>query len=617
MEESAIYLFLEIFFCSIITLFLLLYYSMKNTNKLVFFTAYITWLMNFVLVILLPFDIYYTQTKKGKENGMKNITENILKYGYGITYWSLFILSWIFIPLLQSYESSGEFTKMEKLKSSLRENVIFYCILGVICIIILFISFLTKGFDYTLILAKDFSLFFGILVFFFLLAYSLTKYPKTLYENLNLKRLVKYYEWRVNQFFEKLEEIKYDLISKFVRLRITINNLNGKDDHESKSNKNSINTNKSNDKNNNSSLQSDLSKTRQVKDYLTYMEKKYNDFEKISSQFGISLSKEKEDDLKPIIKVEDLIELNRKINKKINDHLRLQCRIRDCYSNWAILNTVLFMNENDKIEIKDKKIKKNNNKKIEENNKNENLIVENEKILSLEEEGFIPLENFSKFKLFYYTRIKIFLTYVLFSLCIIAGLFILFGEILLLFDTNLLYKILSKINNIVLIHFVILIPLLFLICMSNYTLFKVKISSYIYMYGHRQTNSVSLMIFSSYLSRIYFAICLNFVQTLNRFKSDEKSKFEIFFGIKQDESETNFMIRYCRFSPIFLFICIILFILNIPGKIGASVGCNLFEFESEERNLGIKDGHKYLMNLNKKLNGKKLNNNDPMIFKDR
>ena len=616
MEESALYLFLEIFFCSIITLFLLLYYSMKKTNLLVFFTAYITWLMNFVLVILLPFDIYYTQTKKGKENGMKNITENILKYGYGITYWSLFILSWIFIPLLQSYESSGEFTKMEKLKSSLRENVIFYCILGVICIIILFISFLTKGFDYTLILAKDFSLFFGILVFFFLLAYSLTKYPKTLYENLNLKRLVKYYEWRVNQFFEKLEEIKYDLISKFVRLRITINNLNGKDDYESKSNKNTI---KSKDKNNsnNSSLQSDLSKTRQVKDYLTYMEKKYNDFEKISSQFGISLSKEKEDDLKPINKVEDLIELNRKINKKINDHLRLQCRIRDCYSNWAILNTVLFMNENDKIEIKDKKIKKNNNKKIEENNKNENLIVENEKILSLEEEGFIPLENFSKFKLFYYTRIKIFLTYVLFSLCIIAGLFILFGEILLLFDTNLLYKILSKINNIVLIHFVILIPLLFLICMSNYTLFKVKISSYIYMYGHRQTNSVSLMIFSSYLSRIYFAICLNFVQTLNRFKSDEKSKFEIFFGIKQDESETNFMIRYCRFSPIFLFICIILFILNIPGKIGASVGCNLFEFESEERNLGIKDGHKYLMNLNKKLNGKKLDNNVPMIFKDR
>jgi hypothetical protein len=275
------------------------------------------------------------------------------------------------------------------------------------------------------------------------------------------------------------------------------------------------------------------------------------------------------------------------------------------------------MNESDKLEINDKKTKKNNNIKIEENNKNENLIVENEKILSLEEEGFIPLENFSKFKLFYYTRLKIFLTYVLFSLCIIAELFILFGEILLLFDTNLLYKILSKINNIVLIHFVILIPLLFLICMSNYTLFKVKISSYIYMYGHRQTNSVSLMIFSSYLSRIYFAICLNCLQAINQFTKDNKSKFEEFFDISQTEGEDNLIIKLCRLSPCVLIFFMILFFFNVPGKIGNLVGFNLFEFESEERDLGIRDGHRYLMILNKKLNGKKLERKNSKIFEDR
>ena len=325
-------------------------------NKLVFFTAYITWLMNFILVILLPFDIYYTQTGKGKDNGMKDFTENIIKYGYGITYWSLFILSWIIIPLLQSYEGSGEFTKMEKLKSSLKENAIFYSILGVISIIILLISFIKQGFDYTFIFAKDCSLFFGIILFFFLLSYSLIKYPKTLYENLNLKRLSKYYEWEVNQFFEKLEEIKYDLINKFVRLRVTIDHINGKD----ALNSSNISKGKNNKNDNNSSLQSDLSeKTREVKDYLTYMDKKYKDFEKNSSEFGISLSKEKDDDIKHINKVDDLIELNRKINKKINDHLRMQCRIRNCYNKWAILNTILLMTESDdKNEIKIEKKKK-------------------------------------------------------------------------------------------------------------------------------------------------------------------------------------------------------------------------------------------------------------------
>ena len=61
----------------------------------------------------------------------------------------------------------------------------------------------------------------------------------------------------------------------------------------------------------------------------------------------------------------------------------------------------------------------------------------------------------------------------------------------------------------------------------------------------------------------------------------------------------------------------ILFLFNIPRKIGNLVGYNLFEFESEERDLGISDGHKYLINLNKKLKGKKLDRNDEIIFQDR
>ena len=179
MEESAICLFVEIFLSSIITLLLLLYYSRKNINKLVFITAYITWLMNFILVILVPFDIFYTQTKKGKEKPIPSITEIIIKYGYGITYWGLFILSWIIIPLLQSYESSGEFTKMEKLKSSLKENIIYYSVLGVISIIILLFSLIKYGVTQTFIFFKDCSLIFGILLFFFFIILQLDKISKS------------------------------------------------------------------------------------------------------------------------------------------------------------------------------------------------------------------------------------------------------------------------------------------------------------------------------------------------------------------------------------------------------------------------------------------------------
>ena len=230
------------------------------------------------------------------------------------------------------------------------------------------------------------------------------------------------------------------------------------------------------------------------------------------------------------------------------------------------------------------------------------------------------MEDFSNIKLFYYTKIRIIFIYILFVLSIIAGVITVFCEILLLFKAKLLMKLLERINNIVVIHFVILIPLIYLICMSNYTLFKIKISSYIYMYGHRQTDSVSLMIFSSYLSRIYFAICLNFLQTINQFtkkETRESSEFEIFFGISQTEEETKLIIKLCRLSPCILILFLLLFFFNIPGKIGNLLGYNMFEFESEDRDYGIKRGHKYLMVLNKKLNGKQLTYHDSKIFEDK
>ena len=48
-------------------------------------------------------------------------------------------------------------------------------------------------------------------------------------------------------------------------------------------------------------------------------------------------------------------------------------------------------------------------------------------------------------------------------------------------------------------------------------------------------------------------------------------------------------------------------------------GKNLFEFNTEERNMNIDKGHKYLilkriMTLNKKLNGKALDYNDYIMF---
>ena len=635
MFEFYHFIFFEIILCSIITLILLLYYARKHTNIVVFITAYISWFLNFVFVIFLPYDIYYI---KNKEN-IPKITEKIIEYGYSVTYWILFIFSWIFIPLMQSYESSGEITKMEKLKSSLKENIIYYGVIFAISLIIFIICIFKYGIDSTFQITKDCSLIIGILFLFFLLSYSLITYPKTLYHKLNYQKQIKYHEWRASQFYEKLEEIQFDLINRFIRLKVTLNSLKEVEEDENNEiqiNKESINESNSDKKKpiiKKNSLSSQLSlsiKQREVKDYIDFMEKKYNDFEKVSKiKYGIDLNKEKIDkDIKPIEEMKDLIELNRKINKKLNDNLRTQCRIRNCYKRWAILNTILYLtkeNENndedekgEKEEKEEKEKEKEKNKR--EDNKNEKLVISDQNSTNLKEEGFIPLEDFSKYKLFYYTKIKRIFIYIMLIFIIISGLISILCEILMMVKIEF-FLFLKSIKNIFVLHLAILIPIIYFICMSNYTLFKIKLSSYIYMYGHRQTDSVSLMIFSSNLIRIYFAICLNILQMLNQFKHKEsnntQSIFEEFFGIEQTENEDNYILKLCRLSPCVLILFMILFFFNIPGKIGNLVGYNLFEFESEERDLGISDGHKYLMNMNKKLKGKELTRNDEIIFQER
>jgi hypothetical protein len=85
--------------------------------------------MNLFFIILIPYDVYYSQKVDQK---IPKTSEKFIDYGYQITYWVIFILSWFIIPIMKEYECSGEFTVSEKLKQSLRSNLKFFIIVGVV-----------------------------------------------------------------------------------------------------------------------------------------------------------------------------------------------------------------------------------------------------------------------------------------------------------------------------------------------------------------------------------------------------------------------------------------------------------------------------------------------------
>ena len=165
MFESHISIIVELCIIFILSLLILLYFARKKMNIIIFITSLICWFMNLFLIILIPYDIYYTQSNNKQ---IPEKSKNIIEIGYKVTYWILFILSWFIIPIMKSYETSGAFSILEKLKISLKSNIKFYIILGIICLFGIIYCLIAYGHNMTFLLVKNFSLIFGIIFFFFL-----------------------------------------------------------------------------------------------------------------------------------------------------------------------------------------------------------------------------------------------------------------------------------------------------------------------------------------------------------------------------------------------------------------------------------------------------------------
>jgi|JI6StandDraft_1071083.scaffolds.fasta_scaffold00955_30 hypothetical protein len=75
----------------------------------------VSWLLSFVILLVLPLDLYETTTE-GDNSTVKSVWMGI--------YYGNFILTWVVLPVAQEYEDAGEFTWRGRLKRSLVNNAI-------------------------------------------------------------------------------------------------------------------------------------------------------------------------------------------------------------------------------------------------------------------------------------------------------------------------------------------------------------------------------------------------------------------------------------------------------------------------------------------------------------
>ncbi|KAF9798601.1 hypothetical protein SFRURICE_008334 [Spodoptera frugiperda] len=173
------------------------------------------WYFSFVIMFILPLDISSTVYRQCMENVTKvtettqsllqnttttvapPATECIKPYSlmssdvfpnlWRIVYWTSQCLTWLIMPMMQSYSKAGDFTVKGKLKSALVDNAIYYGSYLFICGILLIYIALKPDvhLDPPKIktIASSASNTWGLFLLILLLGYALVEVPRNLWNN--------------------------------------------------------------------------------------------------------------------------------------------------------------------------------------------------------------------------------------------------------------------------------------------------------------------------------------------------------------------------------------------------------------------------------------------------
>lgn len=115
------------------------------------------------------------------------VSDDVFPNLWRIIYWSSQFLTWLILPLMQSYLKAGDFTVQGKLRSALIDNAIYYGSYLMICGVLLIYIALKPGvyleWEKLKAIASSASNTWGLFLLVLLLGYALVEIPRSLYNN--------------------------------------------------------------------------------------------------------------------------------------------------------------------------------------------------------------------------------------------------------------------------------------------------------------------------------------------------------------------------------------------------------------------------------------------------
>ena len=208
-----------IIICLLFSIFIIIYFPKKQMKKYILILSFIFIFFNFFMVMLLPFDIYYTNSKIDEPNNpfLKRF-EKVLKTNYYINFYILFFgnLSLInfLIGIMQSGEFSIPFKILDGILASAPKLILYFLLTLVIAPFI-------KDFEYLQYLMMAYKIVQLISSFIFI-GVTIVKLPKKMYLYSDIDRTLEYLQFKGYKKKMKIKENNNKVKKHYNKCKLTL-----------------------------------------------------------------------------------------------------------------------------------------------------------------------------------------------------------------------------------------------------------------------------------------------------------------------------------------------------------------------------------------------------------
>ena len=138
---------------------------------------------------------------------------------WNLLYWVSFVMCWAIYPLMQNYSTAGDFTVLEKMKTSVRENAWFYIAMGVVGLVFLLIYIVLSHNINPIPVCMALANAWGLGLVILTLGYGIVAIPKKVWrKSSDAKALVRAY-FEVSVAKRKLVKARDDLLKNLRLLK--------------------------------------------------------------------------------------------------------------------------------------------------------------------------------------------------------------------------------------------------------------------------------------------------------------------------------------------------------------------------------------------------------------